>query len=554
MGQHGVRVRTASRLLLAGLLLGGCAPEGRQLLGVLTADLAAASLVLVDAGGRAHVTTLALEGGALPGVLHRTTDLPGELFLVTVSRDALQAASTLVDLARSGEALIRPASRATCAEEGEVLDGRVTLSLRGRAVAYALPDGAEAAVSILDPDAPSLGWLAGLQLDAPALRSPSCEGAPDLVLRRLFEEDAVFPQNATLAGAPTPSTNDEMIDLAVLSDGRLLVLGAYALYLRHPSEPYRDDPRMVRRIRHNRPDGARGRGAMLVIADEPDGRGEVWVVVTSSTAERWLEAVGFDAQGLSSSRRLSRINPPELEEPGEASPGDLTRLHRVEDGRLVAVTAGGDGLLAPGPEGPWTRVALGRGFARVLEPLPEPPLSFFVTAGFEGHLWSPLMVPPGLQPLGSPPTGGSILGGAVERLVDRGGFRVLVSGEWGLLASRAGAAPSEPWSEQRVFLPVSEGPRRGCEGPTVCGRSALSVRIWDAQPFELAEERWLLLGLDACPELLVMRRRDGCAFFAELEGGVAAELAGRSSRRIVHRRGRWFRLGNAGAVRELVLR
>ena len=123
-----------------------------------------------------------------------------------------------------------------------------------------------------------------------------------------------------------------------------------------------------------------------------------------------------------------------------------------------------------------------------------------------------------------------------------------------MLASKRTDALTAPWSFERVFVPPSDPQLRRCAGPLICGRSEVSVGIWDVQPLELAGERWFLLGLDSCAEVVVMRRRDGCAFFAELEGGAQPEAEVRSSRRIVNRKGRWFRLGTRGLIRELVVR
>lgn len=541
-------------MALVWLALAACAPEGRAVSELPDGALAAASLVTVSSAGQVTVSPIALVDGALPAAVARPDDGPGARFLLSVSRAALEAMSPLVDLERLAEARIRTLLRQSCGAEGEVLDGRITLSLRDQVVVHELPEGASGPARRLALDSPKLAWLSGLQLDTPALAAPHCRGAPNIVLRRVFAEgEAIFPEGATVAGLRPEANHHELVELEVLADGRILALSSSALYLRDPSEPYRDHESMVRRVRGNEIDTAKGRGAMLLVEDGPDGSGETWVVVTSSTAERRLEAVRFDATGLTEQRVLSRINPPEPGPPDLSSPGDVTRLRQLPDGRLVAVTAGGGGLVAPGPAGPWTSVTLGEGFARVLEPLPGEPGGFLATDKSRAYLWRPLDEPPKLLLVGEAPPTVDLFGGLVERDGD-GALHITVVGNFGMLASKSSAALAGPWTRDRFVVPPPEGPTRRCSGPPICGRSEVFVTIWDAQPLELAGERWLLLGLDSCAEVVVMRRRDGCAFFAELEGGAQPEAEVRSSRRIVNRKGRWFRLGTRGLIRELVVR
>lgn len=538
-------------LIGACLVLGlGCVPPGEAISGLSLPELAAASLVEVSPGGAPVVRGLNLEDGSLPGPISVARVPAGPRFLVAVETTALDAWDHRVDRARTAEARIKLRDRTSCTEEGDIENGALSFSLDERARVFELSGGV---ASELRTPSERPSWLAGLHVETPALPEPQCEGAPTFELVRVFAEEEMVPRGATLNGSEINGREKEIVDLHVLSDGRIVAASSFHLVLRHPSEPYRDDPSMIVSTRGREINPIRARAGLVLASEDGQGGGELWFVSTSSEAARYLESIRFDASGLFERRRRSTINPPEdaSPEPYEGT-GDVTRLLRLPSGALVAVTHGGAGRYAPGPDGPWSHLEVGAEHARVLELMPGETDLLLTADVARVYSWRVNAETSRVSRIGEF-LGYEIFGGFAERS-ETGGLRLTVAGSRGLLATKEGLEDDIPWTQHAVEVPYLGSGAALCARLPVCGRSWVSVPIWDARPARFQDEPWLVLGLDGCSELALVRQRDGCPIFTELVGGVPDEVAGRSTRRVLERGGRWFRLASSGLIRELVVR
>lgn len=533
------------------LLLTGCVSGDSASIAIEEGELVAAAFLELTEGGRLRsVVPLQVHEGRVSGVISaREGSEP--VRLATVARSELVGSAFGLDPSRLDEARIVPRRRdAACAGEGEIDDGWTSLDLGSRAKLYEYESESRAFRVQGGALEFSASVLAELSLLVPARGSFECEEKPRLEVVPAFTHGALVRAGDLLGDQEVGSHGMEAVEFLLLSDGRMVGSTARFLVLRRPDAPFRDDPREVLRIdAPGAEDHYLLRGGVHVREDPGTGHGELWFLSTTQGAggrRPRLEAVRFSPLGFEGRRVLSEFDPGD----------DVLRMGVDTSGAVLALLRAGGIWHTPRPEGPWTSFDPSASSSRLLEPVPGRGRAFF-SADARGPFY--LQRPEEGAPDAAPMV--SLLGESVGTLAkvtggfalrDRAGdLRLGFSGEGGLLFLGHGLGPEVRWTRLAPDIAAATG--RPCAGATSCGRSPIRRTLWDVHPIEVDGEAWLLMAIDLCEELIVLRLSDGCTtgLPAPPRAESDADLRAQLPRWLFSRAGRLFVARHAGAIDEI---
>lgn len=545
-----IALSAATATVLAQL---GCVDAAPVALELDEPELLAAALLETDeAGAFRALRFVPVEGGRLADAASPVR-LDGELYLVTVRRAEVLDSAFGLDLSRLAEARITRASAgSSCRGEGEVEGDRLSLELAARASIQVYDAGSRAFRPVTASGSETAAaLLAQLRLELPARASFECEVAPRIEVVRALAHGALMQAQDTFDGQVVTHLGLEAVELRLLGDGRLVGVSTRFMVLRRPEDPYRDDPREVLRLHTPDPnDPYQRRGGVHLREDDGAGAGELWFLSTTTVASgrrTRLEAVRFSPAGFGARRVLSELPVRD----------DVGRMQVHPSGAVVVLLKAGGVWYAPGPAGPWRAVDAAASPTQLLVPYPGRARAYF-SADSRGAfiLELPEVAGPELSPRISAigPAAASIakvLGGFALRDA-LGTLSFGVSGEGGFVTLGAAEGVGARWRRFRPDIDARLG--RRCAGATACGRPYSDRHVFGAHPLELDGERWLLLAVDLCDELIALRLSDGCTTGIPPPTRSQAEPRGQFSRRFLAEGGRLFLTRHEGALDEILVR